>query len=220
MHTYDNISRSNKVEPAANTVTNNNSSTSPTQFIDNRPEAIAQRVMQEKINAYQQSKRDKTLNTTPTKQVPHVVQRITEKELQALERLNGGGIRITVEDSENRAEVEQRLQNMVDSNSPKGSRANINRCIQYMLSHEQDSGGGTGITHAGQQVFHISHGQRDADDGVTLFFIHLPGDQMENRNEPTKIIGIGHHTNESSASYKLDWGIGTAPWIAGSSIRL
>ncbi|WLE95767.1 MAG: hypothetical protein QTN59_13905 [Candidatus Electrothrix communis] len=141
------------------------------------------------------------------------VQRVTGKELDSLNRLNGGRINVKVEDSENRQQVEQRLEAMIGSNCPQASSQNISRCVQYMLSHDPKSGGGIG-QYNGDSVFHISHGKKDGNDGVSIFFIHVP---PENIHEDVKIIGIGQHT--SGTTYKLDWGVGT-PWVKGANIKL
>jgi hypothetical protein len=73
---------------------------------------------------------------------------------------------------------------------------NAKKCAEYMLAHK-GSGGGIGQKLEGKHsIFHISHGERDGDDGCSCFFTTREGKHLV-------IVGIGWHKTDTS--YRLDY---------------
>jgi hypothetical protein len=100
--------------------------------------------------------------------------------------------------------TEDELANWIDSMAPKRTinPANLKQCVAYIAVHGGKGGGGTGMTHGGLPVFHISHGKRGSTDGCTIFFTVAADGTVT-------IVGIGSHHADYKAGYRLDWKLAT-----------
>lgn len=89
---------------------------------------------------------------------------------------------------------------------------NCGECATHIENMSSTAGqGGTSTTYAGRNVFHISHGKRDGDDGCSVFFT-LSSDSGDCL--VAGIVGVGWHAN-SDTIYRLDWGKGP-PFFTGN----